>query len=380
MHDFALYIHYPFCLQRCYYCGFTTNVIDKAMAVRYHEALLTELNLRAEEQTWQDGKLRSIYFGGGTPALMTIDFLTRFLNRIRDCFVYPPNIEVTIETNPGINNSEILQAFHETGINRLSIGAQSFHDDELQLLGRIHRVDDIVRTVKIGRETGFDNISLDLIYGIPGQSVSSFVGSVSAVIDLGIKHLSAYILTIEKGTRFDHMIENGALMEPDSDLAADQYQELCRIMGKAGFKHYELTNFARKDRESRHNQTYWKRMPYLGLGTGAHTFYGNSRCWNLRKTIDYIDRLNSCKIPQEGRELLSLNEELEEQIYLSLRTSDGLDPELAQKASDSHILENLIIKGFMIIRNGRFRVPEEHWLLLDEIVLKLLSKCDGNSP
>ncbi|MDP8237772.1 MAG: radical SAM family heme chaperone HemW [Candidatus Hatepunaea meridiana] len=372
MNEFALYIHYPFCIKRCHYCGFASAVYNRSQAVNYHKALLKEIAIQSRQQPWQDGTLRSIYFGGGTPSLMSSEAIIELLNVIRKSFTYPPEIEVTIEANPGASDRKRFNAFRKAGINRLSIGAQSFNDDELKLLGRIHSAKDIYTAVKKASSAGFNNISLDLIYGIPGQTVKSFLISVHRALDLNIQHLSTYALTIEEKTRFAQMINYGTLSQPDSDLAAEQYLELCKIMKQAGFYHYELTNFARPDYQSQHNWTYWRRIPYLGVGTAAHSFDGKRRFWNPRNTDQYIRRVNT---PENGieEELLTEYEELEEKVYLSLRTSDGLEMEIAQRISSSEAIEELLTNRFLKSRDNRLFVPEEKWLLLDEIVLKLLS-------
>jgi len=347
-------------------------VLDERQAERYRAALSRELTLRASQSSWNGSSLRSIYFGGGTPALMPAEYLKDLLEGIKNSFDYPSDIEVTLETNPGVCDKENLRSFREAGVNRLSIGAQSFNDDELKFLCRIHSAVDIDTAVKQARTAGFDNLSLDLIYGVPGQSVGSFITSVKHALDLEIEHLSTYALSIEKGTEFAKLIEEGKLSKPDPDQAAEQYTELCHVMRDAGFDHYELTNFARPRRQSRHNWTYWRRIPYLGLGVAAHTFNGVSRCWNTRNTALYIDLINSGKTAVTDEETLLPEEVLEETVYLGLRTIDGLDRAIAGKASAPETIEELLSNGFLILQNGRLHIPERHWLLLDEIVLKLL--------
>ncbi len=375
MSEFALYIHYPYCLSRCRYCGFASSVLDERQAERYRAALSRELTLRASQSPYNASRLRSIYFGGGTPSLMPAEYMKELLEGIRNSFDYPSDIEVTLETNPGVSKLDNLYAFRDAGVNRLSIGAQSFHDDELKFLGRIHSADDIKTTVKQARTAGFDNVSLDLIYGVPGQSVGSFITSVHRALYLDIDHLSTYALSIEKGTEFAKLIEGGKLSKPDPDFAAEQYTELCCVMRDAGFNHYELTNFARPRRQSHHNWTYWRRIHYLGIGTAVHSFDGVRRFWNTRDTTVYIDLINSVKTAVTDEETLLPEEVLEETIYLGLRTIDGLDRVIADKASDPEKIEELLSNDFLILQNGRLHIPEQRWLLLDEIALKLLVKA-----
>ncbi len=373
MFEFALYIHYPFCLSRCPYCGFASSVLDEERASRYHMSLKAELSMRAGEKPWRGNRLRSMYLGGGTPTLMSPEYLEELLDDIREAFVCPPEIEITIETNPGTCTGDYLAAFRKAGVNRLSIGAQSFHDDELRVLGRTHSPGDIRTTIRQARQAGFNNLSLDLIYGIPGQSVNSFIDSVKQALDLEPQHLSTYSLTIEEGTEFERMVKSNQMPAPDPDLAAEQYIALCDVIRRSGFEHYELTNFARPGFRSEHNVTYWRRIPYLGLGVSAHSFNGRLRTWNPRDIDEYINRLAEGKGPQEGGESLSSVEELEEQVYLGLRTSDGIELETIREICGSETVQDLLRSGFLVINGGRLQMVEERWLMLDEIVLKLLS-------
>ncbi len=374
MTEFALYVHYPFCLSRCRYCGFASEVHDDAKAGHYHRALLKEMEDQTGKPPWCNGRLRSIYFGGGTPALMPPEYLNDIMEGVGNRLEYPPGIEVTLETNPAVCNMDNLRSFRELGVNRLSIGAQSFHDPELAFLGRIHSAADIKSAVEQARRAGFDNVSLDLIYGVPGQTVESFRISVQRALELKMDHLSTYALSIEKGTAFARLIEAGRLPKTDPDFTAEQYAELCRVMQDAGFDHYELTNFARPGRQSQHNWTYWRRIPYLGLGTAAHSFDGWRRCWNTRDTAVYIDLIYLGKTALKDEEVLLPEEEIEEIIYLGLRTMDGVDEAVVGEASTPETVNELLSHGFLIRSGGRLHVPENKWLLLDEIAVRLLSK------
>jgi oxygen-independent coproporphyrinogen-3 oxidase len=380
MTEFALYVHYPFCIRRCPYCGFASSVWNAATAERYHTALLRELELRGNEPPWRDGRLRSLYFGGGTPSLMPPEQLAGLLEEIKRRFEFPPGIEVTLEANPGAVDKDTLTAFRPAGVNRLSIGAQSLHDSELKFLGRIHSAQEIVETVNAARAAGFDNLSLDIIYGAPGQTVDNFSSSIRQALNLGIDHLSAYALSIESGTEFARLVNGGKIEAPDPDSAAEQYQALCEIMRDAGFDHYELTNFARPGKQSTHNWTYWQRLPYLGLGVSAHSFNGQKRWWNTREIEQYNYLLDIVSLPLEGEETLTELESLEEEAYLSLRAGHGLSLALSLNLTSHSTIDGLIQDGFLYVANGRLHVPEEKWLLLDEIVLKLLADQAPVSP
>ena len=344
------------------------------MAERYRQTLIKELLLRSDEPPWKDGTIRSIYIGGGTPSLMPAEYVKKLLNHVRDCFNYSSDIEVTIEANPGAIDSKDLSAFHEAGINRISIGAQSFIENELRLLSRIHTSDDIHAAVLAAHQAGIDNISLDLMYGFTGQSVNSFTESLTSALEFDIKHLSTYSLSIEGSTEIISPPQNSSQPTPDPDLAADQYDVLCSIMEKAGFDHYELTNFSQPGFQSHHNWTYWRRIPYLGLGVSAHSFDGRNRSWNIPIIDEYIDHIENDDLPQETIEILSMEDVQTERIYLGLRTSDGLAMAEFEHIINLRELAEMVDSGFLVVSDGTILVPEERWLLLDGIVVKLLSK------
>ena len=304
--------------------------------------------------------------------MMSPEFPDRILREIRSLWDLAVDAEITIEANPGTLDTAKYAEFFQIGINRLSIGAQSFHNSELQTLGRIHSVDEIYRTVDVARKSGFDNISLDLIYGIPGQTIESLTESVRCVVDLGVEHLSTYSLSIEKNTPFEMMADMCHLKLPEQDLVADEFAVICAEMRNAGFEHYELTNFARPDKWSRHNRIYWRREPYLGIGTGAHSFDGTNRFWNPPDTDDYLSSLTENEDPSNESEKLTESQIIEETVYLSMRTDDGLDKDYAYANCDDDTLTELLRTGTLVLKNDRFYVDEKHWLLLDEIVTRLL--------
>ncbi len=333
-----------------------------------------------------DGTLLSIYIGGGTPSLMSATQVDSLIDEIGSCFSFSDDIEITIEANPGSVEADKFRSFRRAGINRLSIGAQSFQPKELQMLGRQHSVDDTVQSVNKGRDAGFDSISLDLIYGIPqrnqnsGQSIESFADSVRKTVELDIDHLSAYTLTIEQNTPFESYVESGSLSAPDPDFAAEQYEALVSVMSEAGYEHYELTNFAKPGMHSRHNYAYWKRTPYLGLGLGAHSFNGERRFWNGRNLNEYLAKNSSTADLAVGSETISARQAIEEEIYLSLRIRNGLQVTDKIASELPHIQDSLITltdAGFIFEQNERWHIPEAKWLLLDEVVLRLLEVNDN---
>ncbi len=342
--------------------------------------LLREVARRASEPPWRGGRITSIYFGGGTPSLMPPDFVRWFLGELRARWEVVDGLEITLEANPGTGDAERFREFRRAGINRLSIGAQSFNDRELRTLGRIHSAAEAQNAVHLARDAGFDNISLDLIYGIRGQSTASFADSVRRAVALGIEHLSTYALSIENGTPLAAAVGRGDEDPPDPDLAADQYAALCSVMREAGFDHYELTNFSLPGRCSRHNFAYWRRQPYLGIGSAAHSFDTQRRFCNQRRAEDYIAALEQGLDPVENCEILTPWDEFTERVYLALRTRDGLPGGFLKVAADPGAVGELLARGFLIRSHGTVRIPEERWLLLDEIVLRILPRTGGGSP
>jgi len=370
---FSLYIHYPFCIKRCPYCGFATAVGKEDLAARYREALLLELERRLAEEPWRSGEIATVYFGGGTPSLAPPSFIATILQTLNSR-LQTPDCEITLEANPETRDAGAFAAFRKAGVNRLSMGAQSFDPDELKLLERAHSVGGVRDAVRIAREAGFDNLSLDLIYGLPGQTIDSFRRSVGECLDLGVDHLSAYTLSIEEGTPFARSVREKRLPTPDPDLMADQYAVLIEAARLARFEHYELTNYCRPGFQSRHNSAYWDRTPYLGIGSGAHSFDGVRRYWNRRDTRAHIKAIEAGGEFFEGSETISPEQALAEDIYLSLRTRRGLTQELIAELGSAENLEALKSGGYLKLRDGVWIIPEERWLMLDEVVLRLMEK------
>lgn len=373
MTNFSLYIHYPFCKTRCPYCGFATAVEKENQADRYVEALKRELTTQSARLPWLGGVVQTIFFGGGTPSLMGKEHFQSIIDLIYSTWTVSPDAEVTLESNPSQGEVERYAEFLNLGVNRISIGAQTFHDEELKSLGRSHDVADTINAFKFAREAGFNNISLDLIYGVPGQSILTFKHSVQQALDLGIDHLSTYALSIEPGTPFEKRVRRGKMPYPDPDLAADQYDVLCKMMGNAGFEHYELTNFAKPNMWSRHNFAYWERVPYLGVGCGAHSFDGLlKRLWNKRSTDEYIESVNITGDGLDDGEWLTPWDELEERLYLALRCRTGLNKVFVRPMTKPGAVEELLSFGLLEQRGDSYHVPENKWLMLDDIVLRLL--------
>jgi len=318
----ALYLHFPFCVERCRYCSFVSHEGREKDIPAYINTIKRELAERAHGQ-----RVSSIYFGGGTPSLLPAGHLADILSTIRSCFTMDESAEVTIEANPGTFDGEYLKAIRALGINRLSIGVQSLDDGVLSLLGRIHNAAQAKESVPIARKAGFSNLNLDLIYGIPRQSIAVWRETLHDTIELGPDHISLYSLTLESDVPMHRMIARGDVAAPDSDLAADQYELAENLLPTHGYRHYEISNWAREGVESRHNLAYWQTEPYLGIGAAAHSFIDGRRMANTANLDEYLNAcLQDIPLPPAFDEIIDPETALSEAIIMGLRLCKGIDP------------------------------------------------------
>ena len=317
----SLYIHIPFCMKKCIYCDFLSVPYDEALAMGYINAVLKELELRRDSAR----TLKTLYIGGGTPTTIPTLALIRLLKTIRDVCGITPDAELTIEANPGTVTREIISALSESGINRLSMGVQSFSDKELKLLGRIHDFSGALKSIAAARHAGITNLSIDLIYGIPGQTLDSWTRTVSTAMEISPEHISAYELTPEKDTPLHELISTGKLEKPDEETILGMYSHAMDRFGEAGYGHYEISNFAKPGFQCRHNLNYWNRGQYLGIGAGAHTFIGNKRTRNTGDIRKYLALVSQGNLPDEEVLEISRVDAVKESIFLGLRKTEGLD-------------------------------------------------------
>ncbi len=285
----ALYVHIPFCQAKCRYCDFNSYAGLESLMVPYVDALIAEMAFWRE--TTRDTSLTTVFFGGGTPSFLPLAQTKRILTAIRGSFHLAPAVEITIEANPGSADSARLAGLRHLGFNRLSLGVQSFQDDELRLLGRIHSAPGARDAYQAARQAGFRNVNLDLIYGLPGQPLVAWRRTLTEAIALRPEHLSLYALTLEDGTPLAADVARGHLPAPDPDLAADMYLWAGEALAAAGYRQYEISNWALPGRRCRHNLVYWRNEPYLGLGAGAHSCLGGFRFSSVRDPRDYIRRV-----------------------------------------------------------------------------------------
>ncbi len=320
----GIYIHIPYCKTKCNYCDFY-SIVNKQNENEFIAALLKEINLQ-KDFFRANTPIETIYFGGGTPSFIKSKNLIRILHRIYETFAVSDTAEITMEANPDDLDSKKLRFYQHSGFNRLSIGVQSILPEQLQFMQRRHTVKQSIDAVSNARKAGFENISVDLIYGLPKMSIQEWENSLDEVFKWSIQHISAYHLTVEEGTPLHKKLLKGEIKEIKDDLSFRQFESLMDKTAEAGFEQYEISNFTQKGLYSRHNTSYWQNEPYLGLGPAAHSYDLQSRYWNFRQLKNYIDKLNHGELAQDC-EHLSILDHFNEQILTSLRTVKGISTE-----------------------------------------------------
>ena len=356
-----IYVHVPFCARRCSYCDFAIAVRSRVPVDEYLEALRIEMAQRyPDEDPWTADTL---YFGGGTPSLLGGPGVTRMVTQMRQRLTLAPDAEVTLEANPDDIVPEAVAAWREAGINRLSIGAQTFDDDVLAWMHRLHTSDRIGAAVRTAREAGIDNISLDLIFALPEALGRSWERDVDLALALEPDHLSLYGLTIEPATALARWRDRGDATEAPEDRYESDFLHAHDTLTGAGFEHYEVSNFGRPGRRSRHNSSYWSGVPYAGLGPGAHEFDGTSRRWNVDAYAEWVRMLREGGTSVAGEEALTPENRVAETVYLGLRTTDGLPlgPGEADQAA------KWVEAGWGTVQSGRLRLTPHGWLRLDAL-------------
>ena len=303
---FSIYLHVPFCVHRCAYCDFNTYAGQNDLIPAYVNALIREINFVGHQITNPQLPITTIFFGGGTPSLLSGPQVASVMDALRAAFAFSPNLEATLEANPGTVSQSFLADIRAAGLNRLSFGVQSANPEELHMLERAHDFFDVIQSVKWARGAGFDNLNLDLIYGLPEQTLVRWQNTVKRIVDLHPEHISAYALTLEHGTPFGRWSAKGLLPTPSPDLAADMYEWASEYFESAGYVQYEISNWAKVNSEfriqnsefmCRHNLQYWRGLPYLGLGAGAHGYANGYRYSNFLRIKTYIERLANYQLP-----------------------------------------------------------------------------------
>ena len=357
-----IYVHVPFCKRFCTYCDFYSELVEDGCFKTYADDLCAEIRRRAGEM---DDNPKTLYFGGGTPSVLPLSVLTRILIALDEAGHGGPYREFTMEVNPedivekGVSYVESLKAL---GVNRVSIGVQSFDDDLLRWMNRRHDAARAREAFRIVRKAGIDNISIDLIFGVSHLSDAVWADTVDEAVALGPEHVSCYQLTVEGESVLAEMVAEGRYVEADDALCRRQYDILCQKLTAAGYRHYEISNFARPGFEAVHNGGYWARRPYVGLGPGAHSFRGSTRSWNSKERCGWT----------ATTERLSAEDALVETIMLALRTDKGIDAAFLHENCREDDIGRLERHGALVLQGGRYRIPEDHFFVSDEIIRELI--------
>jgi oxygen-independent coproporphyrinogen III oxidase len=358
----GIYLHLPFCRKLCFYCDFY-HVISAGDNSHFIEALLKEASLR---QGYLSGEsISTIYLGGGTPSLFSPAELSDVLTKLSEIFTIESSCEITVELNPDDVDTDYAKALKDTAVNRLSLGVQSWKDTGLKALNRRHDSAQAVRALEALLKAGFDNVTIDLIYGIPGMSLSEWDSNITFSLSFGIKHLSAYHLTFEPGTVFGKMLEKGLISEIDEEDSASQFNLLLEKTGSAGFIQYEISNFGLPGYFSIHNSNYWKQVQYLGLGPSAHSYNGYSRQWNTRDLKKYIQSVNGGSPLFESEEL-NVRKRFNEYIMTSLRTMWGIDLEYVEHKFEKEGYDYIVNMSGKFKEYGLMRQDKKNLVLTNQ--------------
>jgi len=358
----SVYIHIPFCRKLCSYCDFY-RVIDSDIKTNCVNAIIKEISLR--ENYLRGESVSTIYFGGGTPSLLSLNDIEAITNQIYKNFSVNTNSEITFEANPDDVNPEYLSGLRILNVNRISLGIQSWKDPDLKLMNRRHDAKQAEQALKDIIKAGFENISVDLIYGLPKTTIKDWESNLDITFSYDIKHLSAYHLTIEKGTSFKKMLEKGTINEICEEESVALFNLLIEKSNKAGFVHYEISNFAKPDFFSRHNSNYWKQVNYIGVGPSAHSFNGYSRQWNIKAIKKYINLVNK---EQEffEREELDTRTKFNEYIITSLRTMWGIDLAYIEKAFEKEGYDYVVNLSTKFIEYGLMKKENQSLILTNQ--------------
>lgn len=358
--EISLYIHIPFCISKCRYCDFLSAQCDDGVKVRYAEALCREI--RAFAQNSRHRRVKSVFFGGGTPSVLGNNEMRMLLDVIHDEYVLSDSCEITVECNPGTVTYDKFRMYAEHGVNRISMGLQSSDNADLKLLGRIHTYEDYMESLEYAKKAGFVNINADLMSGLPGQTAEKFTKILKDAISSGVTHISAYSLIIEEGTPFGEMYGKGLLVLPDEDEDRRIYHETGKVLEKAGFNRYEISNYSKPGYESVHNKVYWEREDYKGFGTGAASLIDNVRYTNTPELEEYIYN----GITAVNEEKLNSEDCMAEYMFLGLRMMKGIDVEDFNKKFNADydklygkITEKHISSGLLTRNGSRIRLTEK---------------------
>lgn len=350
----GIYIHIPFCRKACTYCNFHFST-NHQLINQVIDSIGKEISLQGK---YLSAPIETVYLGGGTPSLLNQSQLETLFNKVRSNFTVLPNAEVTLEANPDDIDEAQLNGWVELGINRLSIGIQSFRDLDLQWMGRAHNANQALNCIKLAQQAGIENISIDLIYGIPGLSDADWSKNIDYAISSGVTHLSCYALTVEPKTALAHKINQQSIPDVDAAHQANHFQILQEKIDAAGFEQYEISNFSLPGKRSKHNSNYWSGKHYLGLGPSAHSFNGLSRQWNISNNALYIQSLSKGIIPFE-LENLTLTQQINEYIMTALRTIEGIQANKINSIAGKLIFDEILLDALPYIKEGLINLQND---------------------
>ena len=365
----GLYFHIPFCRRVCGYCDFARTADmrrrDEVVGAMHRE-------LRRRRDFLHNINIGTVYFGGGTPSVLPPAELQRMIDTAAECFDLSAVGECTAEANPDDLTAQYISELRRTSVDRLSIGIQSFDDGCLQMMNRRHTAAEAIEAVKRAQDAGFENISVDLIFGVDGYGGEVLRRNIEMVVGLGVQHVSAYHLTVEPGTAFARRVADGRMRIVDEEVSEAEYMALHEALVAAGFEHYEVSNYALPGRRSQHNSSYWSGAEYIGIGPGAHSFDGERRCWNAATVGEYLAGGGG------GEERLTGRDRRNEMIMTSLRTAEGLDMQLfAERFGREAVMKtfdrskSFLLAGSLVSENGRLRIPPKKFLLSDSVIESL---------
>ncbi len=373
----SIYIHIPFCKSKCSYCDFNSYAGMEELIPAYFNAL--KRDLAQYEDDFDKYIIKTVFFGGGTPSIVDADLIYDYLMNLRSSFEFDNEAEISIECNPGTLQRQSLSIYKEAGINRISLGLQCWQNELLKKLGRIHTAEDFERTLTNVKNAGFTNFNADLIFGIPGQTMEEWKETLEKVVSLEVPHLSCYSLSIEEGTQFGEMHKRGELPEQDDEIDRDMYHYTVNMLRDKGYKHYEISNFAKPRFECRHNLVYWRCGRYIGLGAGAHSYFNYSRYNNKEGIKEYIETLDAGSSPAENFEAIDIGEQRAEYMIVGLRTEEGIDMKDFKDRFGTDVMtvygteiNKLIERGLLVIGNTKIYLSETGLDLANQVFVEFI--------
>ena len=371
----GIYVHIPFCASRCIYCGFYSTTLKPAMQHRYIQALEKEIALRRDYLVGEE-ETDTIYIGGGTPSQLGSADISRLFAALHRNYGNRQR-EVTFEANPDDVDAALATTLRECGVNRVSMGAQTFDNQRLRFLHRRHTSDQVEQAVRTLRKSGIGNISIDLIYGFPSQTIAQWEEDIDRATSLGADHISAYSLMYEKGTALHAMLARGEVQEVDEETSLAMYNILVKKLRAAGYEHYEISNFAQPGKRAVHNSSYWNDTPYIGLGAAAHSYNRTSRQWNVADVRHYIEAIEAGEVPAET-EAIDEDTHYDDLITTALRTSDGLDLSMLDDAHRKYLLDcakPYLRSGQLELADGRIHITSDG-IFVSDMIMSDLMKVD----